>query len=175
MKDKYKYKFRYIKDWTKRQSETFLKPTWFNVQGLRPAPWGGFWQPRSMVSISSVTSKNFLKHRRFWRSPSATSKWWQCQRVWLMYRLLLGQQVLLDSTYYTIQVLLVVIVVKVVVLVVCVPHSYLTPLITPFKSYLSLVIIEEKVVVLVASCMYTQVLLDSTYYNFHRSCSSSGP
>ena len=66
-----------------------------------------------------------------------------------MYRLLLGQQVLLDSTYYTIQVLLAVIVVRVDVLVVCVPHSYLTPLITPFKSYLSLVIIEVKEGVLV--------------------------
>ena len=91
MPNKYRDKFRYIKDWTKRQSETFLKPTWFNVQGLRPALWGGFWQPRSMVSISSVKSKTFLKHGRFWRSPPATSKWWQCQKVWLMYRLLLGQ------------------------------------------------------------------------------------
>ena len=83
---------------------------------------------------------------------------------------------LTDSTYYTTQVLLVVIVVKVGVPVVCVPHSFLTPLVTQFKSYLSLEMIEAKVVVLVASCMYryTQVLLDSTYYNFHRSCSSSG-
>ena len=27
MPNKYRDKFRYIKDWTKRQSETFLKPT----------------------------------------------------------------------------------------------------------------------------------------------------